>query len=155
MNRIVCIGNRFLEQDSAGPRVFDRLRRAGAVPDVEICDGGTAGLNLLSAAEGCKRVVFVDAVQGFGAPGDLVVLEARDFAEPSRPPSCHGMGLSTLIPLFPKVCDRPAPEVYVLGIESPADEDAIQRAAERSLALARHGRAVPGAGAPREGGVLS
>ncbi len=137
MRRVICIGNRYLPGDWAGPRVFDALTARGPVAGVEVLDGGTGGLGLLAAAEGCERVVFVDTLKGYGRPGDVVVLKAKDVPEPGREAVGHGAGLEALIHLLPMVCEGPAPEMLVVGIESPAGEGAIDRAAEQVLALTR------------------
>ncbi len=42
--------------------------------DVEIVDGGTAGLNLLYYLEGVDRLVIIDAVETGGPPGTIVRL---------------------------------------------------------------------------------
>jgi Ni,Fe-hydrogenase maturation factor len=47
MNRIVCIGNRYVHGDDLGPRVYDQLTARALLNDVQVIDGGVAGLNLL------------------------------------------------------------------------------------------------------------
>jgi hydrogenase maturation protease len=148
VRRIICVGNRFVPADSAGPRVFDRLAICAAIPGVEVVDGGTAGLNLLSVVEGCELVVFVDAVQGFAAPGEVMALSSRELAAAPRMTPLHGADLVDVIVVAPRVLGGRAPEMVVLGIETPADELAIEAAAERSVALALGGAARGGGQVP-------
>ena len=67
MNRIICLGNPFVESDSLGPRVFAELSARGLPPGVELIDGGLAGLNLLRFLDDCQRVVLADVVLGAGS----------------------------------------------------------------------------------------
>lgn len=143
MNRIICIGNRFQESDSAGPRVYDRLAVERLPPGVEAVDGGTGGLNLLSLAEGCGRVIFVDCVEGFAGPGETVVLDRSQAEASLRSPGYHGTDLSGLLRVLAAACDGLPPEVLVIGIEPPAGDAAIAAAAQRSLALALGEEAWP------------
>jgi Ni,Fe-hydrogenase maturation factor len=38
--RIICIGNRHVAGDAAGPQVYERLRERALPPGVELVDGG-------------------------------------------------------------------------------------------------------------------
>lgn len=137
MNRVICVGNRRVEGDSVGPRVYDALAAAPAPEGVEFVDGGTAGLNLLPLVEGCRRVVFVDAAEGFGPPGEPVVLSPGELEGLPCGTPYHGVDLAGLLRVLPAACDGPPPEVLVVGVAPPAPEDAVRRAASLCLALAR------------------
>ncbi len=51
----------------------DRLLDKKKLPeDVELIDGGTAGLNLLTYLEGVDTLVIIDAVETGGPPGTIV-----------------------------------------------------------------------------------
>lgn len=140
MNRIICIGNRLLQSDAAGPRVYDSLMggvlQGRSLPEgVEVIDGGTAGLNLLGLIEGCHRVVFVDSIEGYlPAPG-IRVLDSNEIPEPAAVYD-HGAGLPYLMKMIPHVCDRAPSSMFVVGIEGKWDDRLIQEAARTSLRLA-------------------
>jgi hydrogenase maturation protease len=136
MTRIVCIGNRHHPEDDAGPRVYSRLHAAVLPPGIELIDGGLNGLNLLRCLEGADRVVFVDTVSGFGRPGELVVLDPHEGEAVASLPYDHTSGLAYLLRVFPALCDSPAPEVRIVGIEGPAEAEAISAAAGLALRLA-------------------
>ncbi len=137
MKRIVCIGNRYRPEDDAGPRVYSLLR-GSALPDgVEAIDGGMSGLDLLASVERAERVVFVDCVSGFGRAGEVLVLDPEEVATAASPRYDHAAGLPYLLRVLPAVCDGPAPEVIIVGIEGRADGAAVAAAAELALKLAR------------------
>ena len=145
MRRIVCVGSRLVEEDAAGPAVYDLLSSRPLPDGVEVIDGGLGGLSLLRMADGAEGLVFVDAVSGFGAPGEVLLLPAQDVAAEATPDG-HAGGLPFLLALLPRVSDVPPGGVAVVGLEAPWDDAALARAA--SLALAT----VSGLGRS-EGGV--
>lgn len=139
--RIVCIGNRYVPEDAAGPLVFDRLREMALPEAVEAVEGGLAGLNLLPLLEKGGRVVFVDAVRGFAAPGEVVLLDAREIGGVAGGPHYdHGAGLPYVLAVLPQVADGPVPEeMFLVGVEGECGAGTVDRAARLSLAVALHG----------------
>ena len=138
---IICIGNRFVAADAAGPLVFDVLRETALPEGVEAVEGGLAGLNLLPLLERGGRVVFVDAVRGFAGPGEVVLLDARETAGAAgRPHYDHGAGLAYVLAVLPQVADGPLPEeMFLVGLEGECCMETIERAARLSAAVAAHG----------------
>ena len=139
---IICIGNRFIEEDASGPRVFDRIQAMHPLPaGIELVEGGLAGLNLLSHLEQGGRVVFVDAVRGFTKAGGIVLLNHREILQaPGHLRFDHDAGLPYLLAVLPKVCDGELPEEMVLvGLEGSCVDETIEKAAEMSVSLAVHG----------------
>jgi hydrogenase maturation protease len=145
VRRIVCVGSRLVAEDAAGPAVYDLLSSRPLPDGVEVIDGGLGGLSLLRMADGAEGLVFVDAVSGFGAPGEVLLLPAEDVAAEATPDG-HAGGLPFLLALLPRVSDVASGRVAVVGLEAPWDDDALARAA--SLAVAT----VSGLG-HAEGGV--
>jgi hydrogenase maturation protease len=137
--RIVCVGNRFRPEDSAGPMVYDQLVSNRLPKDIEVIDGGLAGLNLLRFVHGTDRVVFIDAVNGFRPSGGVIVLEADDASRHADTIFGHCAGLSYCLRVLPDVHEGKLPEIFVVGIEGAADPDKILKAAEMSLKIAAHG----------------
>lgn len=134
--RIICVGNRLAARDDFGPRVYDRLA-AGPLPNgIGIVDGGLAGLDLLRYLEDCSRAVFVDAVDGFAQPGELVVLSAAEVAAQSAGGFDHGAGLPYLLRVLPRVIAAPLPVVTLVGHEGSADEQAVLIAARLAKLIA-------------------
>lgn len=70
---VLGVGNLLLSDEGVGIHAVRRLEELNALPgDVEIVDGGTAGLDLLEYLEGVDRLVIIDAVETGGPPGRLV-----------------------------------------------------------------------------------
>jgi hydrogenase maturation protease len=139
---IICIGNRFVPEDTAGPAVFDRLQEMRPLPaGIEIIDGGMAGLNLLPLLERGGRVVFIDAVHGFSGPGEIVLLEHREILSTLGDGRFdHNAGLASVLTVLPLVHDGDMPEEIVLvGLEGECTALMIERAADLSLSIATHG----------------
>ncbi len=133
MSRIICLGNRLVAGDTAGPAVYDAL--LGRVPaGHELIDAGTPGLRLLNLLDGCQRAVLVDGVAGFGSSG-VRRLDCREIVAQAGTDHGHGVGPAEVLRWLPLVCDR-APEVVMVGIEGPPTPAIIERAAALAAALA-------------------
>jgi hydrogenase maturation protease len=136
VNRIICVGNRLIREDAAGPAIHDRLAARDLPADVELIDGGTAGLDLLRFLDGAERVVLVDSVVGYGAPGEAVVLDADEVGAMAAEVYDHAAGLPYLLRCLPHVCEEGVPQVVMVGVEGLPDDGALARAAELALHLA-------------------
>jgi len=136
MIRIICIGNRYEEDDAAGPLAYDLLAERELPEGVSLVDGGLSGLNLLGMVQECTRVVFIDSVEGFGEPGEVKLIRnaTQAFDRPER--HDHGTGLSYLLSMLDQLVEGEAPEVLVIGVQPPFTESSIWRAAEMSLVAA-------------------
>lgn len=134
--RILCIGNRFVGEDDFGPRVYDELMNMALPTDVEIIDGGLAGLNLLRYLEDGRLVVFVDAVRGFAPAGEITVIDGNIIARQDTGRYGHEAGLPFLLRILPAVVDNPPPRIRLVGCEGGASDGAVMDAARLSLQLA-------------------
>lgn len=134
--RIICVGNRHVRGDDFGPRVYDCLAAQALPAAVDIVDGGLAGLDLLPYLEDCRRVVFVDAVAGFAAPGGLVLLGGEEIARQCTGGFDHAAGLPYLLRVMPAVLDSPPPAVSVIGHEGAAGAGTVRAAAQLALRIA-------------------
>lgn len=140
-NRIICIGNRLIENDRAGVLVYDLLAAQTMPTHTELIEGGISGLNLLCFLENAGTVVFVDTVSGFTTPGGVVVLNKTQIKT-----ACpelhydHNTGIPYVLEVLPDVCDTPLPrKIFLVGLETPARESAIEHAATLSLSLIQNG----------------
>lgn len=138
--RILCIGNRFVGEDDFGPRVYDTLAGMECPVDVEIIDGGLAGLNLLRYLEDGRQVIFVDAVSGFAPIGELTVIDGDTVARQATGSFGHDAGLPFLLHILPAVVDNPPPRLRLVGCEGRSSNDVVLDAALLSLQLAREDR---------------
>lgn len=135
MKRIICVGNGLRDDDRTGPDAYARLARMAMPPDVEVVDGGLAGLDLLKFMDGTQRVVFIDSVRGFAAPGQVVLLEPSDLDEGNPAGFDHASSFSYVLGVYPAILAPPLPVVNIVGVEEPADQHAVEQAVRLALAL--------------------
>ncbi len=115
---VLGLGNILLSDEGLGIRAVEQLgTRYILPPEVQVIDGGVAGLDLLPYLEGVTHLLVVDAVQMGAAPGTLVRL--ADEAIPQGLPvkmSLHQVGLHELLALARLQGTLP-PQVVVWGME--------------------------------------
>jgi len=115
---IIGLGNILLQDDAIGLYVTETIRECYRFePQIDLLDGGTAGLDLLPVIEGYEKVLFVDAVDAGEPPGAIVIIEGD--AIPSflaAQVSVHHVRLSDL--LFAARMAGPLPaEICLVGIQ--------------------------------------
>jgi len=77
---VLGIGNTLNTDEGLGVHALDALRaRLGEQDQLEILDGGTLGLNLLSIVEEASHLVVLDAVNVGKSPGTVVELQKEDI----------------------------------------------------------------------------
>lgn len=137
---IICIGNRLVERDALGGRVFDALADLPALPaDTDLIDGGLKGLDLLGYIEDRRRVIFVDALDEASFEPGVRVL-TQDAVAAFSTGYGHDAGLPYLLSLLPKVCQQPLPEILLVGAAGPATQTIVEKIVECCLEIAGHGR---------------
>lgn len=114
---IVGIGNVLLGDDGAGVwlarALIDRYRFDG---DVEVLDGGTLGLGLVSYLCDTGRLLVIDAYKSDEPPGTIVVLHDADVPAVLRGAlSAHEASLCDLLAAMTLLDVTPA-SVTVVGI---------------------------------------
>lgn len=115
---VLGVGNILLSDEGVGVRVVERLAQRYELPaQVEVLDGGTAGMALMEHLHGRRHVIVVDAVKSGAAPGTLVTLTGEAvptfFAAKISP---HQIALADVLALLELSGERPA-EITVIGIE--------------------------------------
>ncbi len=86
---VIGIGNPLRRDDGIGIEAAARLARCQLPPDVEIFDGGTAGLDLATVIEDRELVIIVDGVELDEAPGTIYELDTEEL----RPGSDSGLSV--------------------------------------------------------------
>lgn len=77
---VIGLGNIVLSDDGLGVHAVRRLRERHAVgEDVEVIEGGTAGLLLLPYLADARRAILVDAIDVGAAPGTVTRLDGEDW----------------------------------------------------------------------------
>jgi hydrogenase maturation protease len=136
---VLGVGNILLSDEGAGVHLVQRLQGEYLVPDgVEVLDGGTCGLDLLPAIEGCTRLFIADAVSKEDiAPGEVFRKELADSPGYFRSRiSPHQLGLSDVLALAELTGTLPRaivlfgikPRILHTGLElSPEVREGVER----------------------------
>ena len=115
---VLGLGNILLQDEGVGVRVIERLKRDYEFPaDVEVLDGGTAGMALYEHIIDRERLIVVDAVKTGRPPGTLVVLENEEVPAFFRNKvSPHQLALSDILAAL-QIAGGSPPQITVIGIE--------------------------------------
>jgi hydrogenase maturation protease len=115
---ILGIGNVLMTDDSAGIRVINELERRFRFPEnVELLDGGTSGIELLSYIADRDYLIIVDAIRSGFPPGTVVRVEGEDVsAKFMTRISPHQLGLSDLLAAATLTGELPK-QMVLFGIE--------------------------------------
>ncbi len=77
---VLGVGNILLRDEGVGVRVIERLQASYEFPpEVELMDGGTAGLDLMPFMEGYKHVIIVDTLKTSEPPGSIFRFTPEDI----------------------------------------------------------------------------
>lgn len=96
---VLGVGNILLTDEGIGVRVVEALEQRYQIPaEVEVMDGGTAGMELLASIANREHLILIDAVNTGAAPGTLVKLQDEEVpALFKNKISPHQLGISDLL----------------------------------------------------------
>ena len=80
--------------------------------------------------------MFVDAISGFAAAGEVAVIGGDAIARQSNGKFGHEAGLPFLLRVLPLVAERPPVRIRLVGCEGAASDVTVRSAARLSLELA-------------------
>jgi hydrogenase maturation protease len=115
---VLCLGNPLRGDDGVGVRIAEALTGQTLPAGVDLIEGGTAGLGLVSLMEGYRRVIVVDAADMGRPPGSVVRFtpeEAR-FKTAAAPISPHDLGLAEALALA-KVLKTAPEQIVIVGVQ--------------------------------------
>jgi hydrogenase maturation protease len=116
---LLGLGSILMRDDGVGVYAVKAVReRYTAPPELDIVDGGTAGLDLLPFLEGRDRVLFVDAVDFGKEPGfigELINGDIPAFFGKDKS-SLHHIGLSDVLAMARLLNTLPE-EICLIGIQ--------------------------------------
>jgi hydrogenase maturation protease len=116
---LLGLGSILMRDDGVGVHAVKAVQeRYDAPPELDIVDGGTAGLDLLPFIEGRDRVLFVDAVDFGKEPGfigELVNDDIPAFFTKDKS-SLHHIGLTDVLAMARLLNILPE-EVCLIGIQ--------------------------------------
>ena len=119
---VLGLGNLVHADDGVGVHAIERLlENPGVPPDVDLLDGGTQGLNLLSQISGVRRILVVDAVDAGQPPGTIMRFEGSSLTGMPGKPSVHQLGFADLMVALQLIGGAPE-EMVVLGVQPLSTE---------------------------------
>lgn len=120
---VIGLGNPLRGDDGVGVRVTQMLVAENLPGSVEIVEGGTRGLGLVSLMEGWQRVILIDAADVGQAPGRFARFTPQEARLLGDDPglSVHEAGLRDAL-LLGKVLNLLPDEIIIYGVQ-PASLD--------------------------------
>lgn len=114
---VLGVGNLLLKDEGIGVRVVEALEQRYRFPEgVELLDGGTAGMELMSAMADRDHLILVDAVRTGAAPATVVRLAGDEVPAFFRTKvSPHQVGISDVLAALTITGEKPA-NVVVIGV---------------------------------------
>jgi len=76
---VIGLGNPLMGDDGIGLAALRLVRDWQIMPEAELVDGGTWGMQLLPAIEDAGRLLFLDAIDRGAPPATLVVLNREEL----------------------------------------------------------------------------
>jgi hydrogenase maturation protease len=115
---LIGLGNILMRDEGVGVHAVKYLQENCAVPpELEIVDGGTAGLDLLRFIEGRDHVLFVDSVNFNREPGYIGMLtDGQIPALFGVKDSLHHMGLMDVLAAA-RLLDKLPRQMSLIGIQ--------------------------------------
>ena len=133
---VLGIGNLLLSDEAIGVRIIEALSQHYAfTPEIDIVDGGTAGMELIDTMANREHLIVADAVLTGSAPGTVTVLRNDDVpALFTRKISPHQLGLSDVLMALRLTGEFPR-QLTLVGVEPASLEPAITLSASVEQAV--------------------
>ena len=92
---VLGVGNVMMGDEGLGVQVARNLLQNYVFPpEVEVIDGGTGGLSLLSYIRSARRVIVIDAIQAGAEPGSIFMFDSDQLEETGGvKTSVHDIGI--------------------------------------------------------------
>jgi hydrogenase maturation protease len=128
---ILGIGNVLLMDEGIGVRAVEELEGRYRFPDeVEILDGGTSGIELLSHIRTRSHLIIIDALKSGHPPGTVVRVDGEDVPSRFRTRiSPHQLGLSDLLAAA-RLTEELPENLVLFGIEPKRIETGLELSTE-------------------------
>ncbi|MDM8568313.1 HyaD/HybD family hydrogenase maturation endopeptidase [Thiotrichales bacterium HSG1] len=115
---ILGVGNLLLTDEGIGVHAVNDLLQKYHIPDgIEVVDGGTAGMELLTFIARARQVIILDAIKTGQKAGTIICLEDEQVPVFFRTKlSPHQLGLSDILAAVKLTGEQPE-KVTIFGIE--------------------------------------
>ena len=114
---VMGVGNVLLSDEGLGVRFLDELGKQTLPPDVELLEGGTAGLELVHLIQEVDYLIVVDAINAKSEPGALFRFQPGDVKvfPDQYEVSFHQIGIVEVLAMA-NVLGH-APQTLIFGIQ--------------------------------------
>jgi len=114
---VLGVGNILMGDEGIGVRVIESLKESRLPDGVELFDGGTASLELLSAFSNRKKLIVVDAIKGGQESGAVYRFNFEDLTyQREFATSLHQLGIIDTLSQA-RILGCLPEEVIIIGVE--------------------------------------
>ena len=136
-NVVIGLGNVLRGDDGIGPRAVAALARERLPNDVELIDGGNAGLTLLDWLEGRDTAIIIDAASMNSVPGTVVRFDCDGVIDCNRAAVgvSHAPNAFAVLSLAEQLGTFQLPRITIYGVEPESVEPSMSltRTGEQAL----------------------
>jgi hydrogenase maturation protease len=115
---ILGIGNLLLRDEGIGIHAVRALETETLPPGVDVLDGGTGGLHLMSRLQDYDRLILVDATLDHRPPGTIRHIRPRYASDYPPLMSAHEIGLRDMLEAMTLCGDEPQVDLLVVSVTS-------------------------------------
>jgi hydrogenase maturation protease len=112
---ILGVGNLLLKDEGIGIHVIRELEKENLPPNVNLMDGGTGGLHLLSWLQDYDRIIMIDATLDDNPPGTIRLIQPRYVSDYPPLMSAHEIGLRDMIEAMCLIGNLPEIRLIVIS----------------------------------------
>jgi len=132
---VLGVGNILLSDEGIGVRVIESLKDCRIPEGVELFDGGTASLELLSIFSNRRKVIIIDAIRGGQEPGAVYRFNFEDLTyQKEFPTSLHQVGIIDTLNQA-RILGCLPEEVVIIGIEPAKIAPSLELSPEIAAAI--------------------
>lgn len=122
---VLGLGNILLKDEGVGVRVIEALSDFAFASNVEVVDGGTAGLDVVLPRKNLHKLIIIDAIKADREPGTIYETRFRAddkdaidkiFCKKESHLSLHQLGLLGTISIAKKM-NTSLEEIIIFGVE--------------------------------------
>ncbi|MHB8170281.1 MAG: hydrogenase maturation protease [Thermincolia bacterium] len=119
---VLGVGNILREDEGVGIHAIQAFAQRELPPNVEILEGGTAGIELLHLIEGVDHLVVIDAMDAKAEPGAIFKFQPGEVSvfPDNFGMSFHQVGLLEVLNMA-RILDK-LPETMIFGIQPQSME---------------------------------
>lgn len=116
-NLILGIGNLILGDEGVGIHAVRELQKMDLPPDVDILDGGTAGLVLMETMQDYERVIIIDAAVDRNPTGSIRHIIPKFSGDYPPLITIHEIGLKDVIEAMCLTGYSPVIEMIIVSVK--------------------------------------